>query len=233
MDIIIYLLKLILKAINKYTGEFILFVMVTRLVIMFMKTKVFVLFIYLCNSWKLEFILKVLMKKLRHHPVFAAADSLSLMDYLKYVANPHYREYMRHIIGGIVVDVANTITRNIEQSPQSMFWESKEEFIAELLKYTKRFNATHTNNVLRLAEAEVINSEFARKYLVWVEIAFESLEQRVHDLQYRSNNYFIYEGFLYIVNDMMKLFINKIPMVINSINGGIKKEIREKEKGNV
>lgn len=219
-------LEFLSKILEKYTTEAILSFVVLKLLTSSTSIKGYVLLIYICDRLRLKAIFSFLMKDILEHPVQTKAHHLALKEFLKYVNNPNYASYMNHIVTTIVSELSNLLYVDSKDMPHKMLLLSRRQFVSLLENRVFELRLAHMQNVRDLVKSNLIVELFARKYLVWIELIYEVTSNRVKDLSINANNYQIYKGFLFIIQDFIKIYIDLVPFVINAINGEVKKDLK-------
>jgi hypothetical protein len=110
--------------------------------------------------------------------------------------------------------------------------KSNKEVVDVIHKHIVSDRLSFTTNILSCVNAGLMDKTFANKFLVWVDVFFQSLENHVLGLKRTPNVIPIIIEYLNILYDFTDIFIINVPHVINSLNGSIKDKLKQSEISN-
>jgi hypothetical protein len=214
------------RILSRYFAEFILTIASLKLITTFLNSKLFLIVLYVFFKFKLPFFVN-LHSRVLNHILFNTLHSVSAKGFLKYVPNQKKKEQLSVCIDILTDGVirGNTVSENVISK---MLFNKKAKFINELIQYLISIQKMLTESIRDKVSEKKLNQQFAKTFLVFSDMTFEISVYRVKDLGKNAamNNYHIYINFLYILNDLLVIFTNNIPLVVNHFNLRDKKNKR-------
>jgi hypothetical protein len=208
---------------TRYLVEFIITVASIKLATSFINSKLFLIILYVFYKFKLPFFLE-LHSPVINHRVFNTIHEVRKKTFLKYVVNTKKRDMLSVCMDG-VLDAMVFKNLFFEQIIPRMLFSKREGFVSELTKNLTDLQMSVTNNVMKINEKLELNPHFVKKFLVYSDTMFHFAQYRVRDFAFLEvNNYTIFIKYLYLINDLLQIFTDYIPLVVNSFS------IRERRK---
>lgn len=189
--------------------------------------------IWILHSFGFENIVKILLTDIHTHKINTSLHLLKAKDYLRYVNNEDYRKYLRLIVDIVHDEFLIRLDDLRLYLPNMMFKMNQSEFLLHLEKALITVQSAISDRMQsHIGEGE-LNHKFSDKYMIWTDVLFSLTINRLHDLVTRPNNYHAYKGYLFIICDFISFFNEKLPQVVNTINGDVLASIEFDKKCSV
>lgn len=203
------------RVLSRYFAEFILTIASLKLITTFLNSKLFLIVLYIFFKFKLPFFVN-LHSRVLNHILFNTLHSVSAKGFLRYVPNQKKKEQLSICIDILTDGVVKQNTVSADVISKMLIFK-KAKFINELIQYLITIQKLLTEQIRDKVSDRKLNPQFAKTFLVFSDVTFEISIYRIKDLGKNSgmNNYHIYINFLYILNDLLVIFTNNIPLVVN------------------
>ena len=180
---------------------------------------------------KSKLLIKMFAGGIEHHQLYITTKKiLEFKKYTRYVRNKTYKVFLGSIVKAVFWSFESQIRFFMVATIGDIIAYNKTELVHLMQKEIVCLRVDHTYQIRKLIQGELIDLKFGNKYLVWIDVLYVNLEQRVKDLKRCRSSYEVLIEYLYIVNDMLDIYIDQIPGIINTINGEVKSGNKDNDR---
>lgn len=203
------------KIIQRYSVELILTLLLVKLLSYIINSKLFLLILYLSKTFSSP-IFTYLYSKVINHKVFNTMYLLKSKKYLKYIGDQKDRDQLGLVIDMTLVEFLKKDSFLIAINVKTMLLSSKIEFLNLLIREVENSRLDQASTIKDLVNRKKITKEFADKYTAWTDLIYHCTTDRVKDLIPNNfNNYKSFVQFLYIINDMINMYMDQVTTNVN------------------
>lgn len=219
------------KIIQRYSLEFVLTLLLVKILSHIINSKLYIFILYISKLTSSP-LFTYLYSPIINHKVFNTIYELKTKSYLKYVKNSANRAYLDLVIESTLIRFLAKESFLTAISVKGLLLSTKSEFLNSLIKELEEARTEQTHVIRRLVHERKITSGFGSKYSAWTDMIYQCTIDRVKDLIPNDyNNYKSFIQFLYIINDMIKIYIDQVALTINVFNiPGIKESKPKKSQ---
>jgi hypothetical protein len=203
------------KIIEKYTIELILTLFIARGLSIIINSKFYLLMLYISKMFSSSLFI-YLYSKVLNHKIFNSIYELKTKKFLRYVKNDTNRKQLEFAIDATLINFLTKETFLTAVNINTLFFSTKNEFISILRTEIETARNEQTASIRQLVNEKKVHSLFANRYLAWTDMIYQCCIDRVKELQISNfNNYKIFIQFLYIISDMIVIYMDHVALNVN------------------
>lgn len=220
------------KIIQKYSVEFVLTLFFVKLLSYLINSKLYLTVLYVSRVTSSP-LFTYLYSPIINHKLFNTLYELKSKTYLKYVKNLTNRAELEILIDRTLLTFLSKDSFLTAINVKILLFSTKSEFLNSLIKELEVSRSEQTHVIRKLVTDKKVHRAFANKYIAWTDMIYQCTIDRVKDLLPNDyNNYKSFIQFLYIINDMIKIYIDQVALNVNVFGiTNSEKQVKNKKRG--